>query len=550
MQYLKYISLAVFFWLMSGQLLAQGDPLAGKDTLVLENERIEDVIESEKPPLKLPYQEIKKGNIEGIEYISRQFEVQTEFEPEPPIARKVDRPEQEDLPVGFVKLGIGRFITPLAQLYLNNKQEGQHDIGFDFTHHSAHNDKVELRRFRKDYANLAGTYFTGENQIQGQFNFYNTTYFNYADTVTGATPEARADSLRMGFSRVNIGANLLTSHNPDIEYDYNLGAALRYYGDRRSNNEFHLNLQPGGGYTIEDRVRIGIATQFTYVRGDIADIGQNRVFFEAYPSLSYTSDVFKASAGIVYNTFNNNADTTSFSNFGPRIEVSVALLEAFNLFAGYTSGMKHNHYYDMIFENPYLANNVLIRPTVEKMNIYAGLQGNVGQRADFTAKAYYKRLENPLIYAIQPNGVYFDALYDSLTKVFGVYLEMNYDIAEAIKVGTALNYNNYNTSTVQKYFHASPLRLDIHGSYTTLEKKLTVSGALNVFGPTPFAVDENSEVINRSIFADVNLSADYRISKRFSVFLALNNLLGTNYQRWYNYPERPIDFMGGLTLSF
>lgn len=549
MQYLKYISLIAFFGLISSQLLAQGDPLGGKDTLTLENERIEDVIESEKPPLKLPYQEIKKGNSEEIDYVSKEFEVETDFEPEPPRARKVDKPEQEALPIGFLKLGIGRFVTPLAQLYLNNKQEGQYDVGFDFTHHSAHNDKVELRRFRKDYANLKGTYFTDENQIEGQLNFYNTTYFNYADTLMAATPEARADSLRMSFSRVNISGNLLTSYNPDIEYDYNLGAGVRYYGDRRSNNEFHLNLQPSGGYTIEDQFRIGLATQFAYVRGDIAGVGQNRIFFEAYPSLTYKSDLFSASVGVVYNAFNNNADTASFSNFGPRIEVNVSLLEEFNLFAGYTTGMKHNHYYDMIFENPYLANNVTIRPTVEKMNIYAGLQGNVGQRADFSAKAYYKRLENPLIYAIQPGEVFFDALYDSLTKVFGVYLEMNYDIAENIKVGTALNYNNYNTTTVEKYFHATPLRFDIHGAYTW-EEKLTAKGILNVFGPTPFTTDENNEVVNRNIFVDVNLSADYRISERFSVFLALNNILGTNYQRWYNYPERPIDFQGGLTLSF
>lgn len=548
MYYLKYIFLLGLFAFGSSPIWAQ-DPLGGKDTLTLENDRIEDVIESEKPNLKLPYQQIKKGDVTDIQYRSKQFPVDTDFEPAPPRARKLEEIEKEDLPIGFLKLGISRFITPVAQLYLNNEREGEYDLGFNFNHQSVHNDKVELRRFRQNSANLDGTYFMGDNQAKGNLSFYNTTYFNYADSVAGATPEVREDSLKMGFSRLAIGGSLLTSYNPEIEYDYDLSAGVRYYGDRRKNNEFHLVINPSGGYTIEESFRIGLSTNFTFVRGDIAGDGQSRTFFEAYPNISYKSDVFSASAGVVYNAFNNNSDTSSFSNFGPKIEVSVALLEEFNIFAGYSTGMKHNHYYDMIFENPYLANNVLIRPTVEKMNIFGGLQGSIGQKADFSAKVYYKRIENPLIYAIQDNNVYFDALYDSLTKVFGVHLEMNYDIAEDIRVGTALSYNNYNTSTVVEYFHASPVRLDIYGAYTW-EEKLTLNGELNLFGPTPFAVDENDEIINRDIFVGVNLSADYRISNRFSVFLALNNILSTNYQRWYNYPGRPIDFQGGLTVAF
>ena len=50
--------------------------------------------------------------------------------------------------------------------------------------------------------------------------------------------------------------------------------------------------------------------------------------------------------------------------------------------------------------------------------------------------------------------------------------------------------------------------------------------------------------------ADVNLSAEYRFSKRLSVFLELNNLLDNRWYRWYNYQERPFDIKGGVTFSF
>ena len=59
MKNITYILL--FFVLILGGLLAQAqdnNPLEGQDSLVLENERINDVVDSDKPFINPPYQEI------------------------------------------------------------------------------------------------------------------------------------------------------------------------------------------------------------------------------------------------------------------------------------------------------------------------------------------------------------------------------------------------------------------------------------------------------------------------------------------------------------
>ena len=49
-----YIAIGLFLFSFIRQASAQNNPLGGKDTLTLENERIEDVIDSDKPFIKLP----------------------------------------------------------------------------------------------------------------------------------------------------------------------------------------------------------------------------------------------------------------------------------------------------------------------------------------------------------------------------------------------------------------------------------------------------------------------------------------------------------------
>ncbi|MEO0473719.1 MAG: hypothetical protein AAF206_29170 [Bacteroidota bacterium] len=117
-------------------------------------------------------------------------------------------------------------------------------------------------------------------------------------------------------------------------------------------------------------------------------------------------------------------------------------------------------------------------------------------------------------------------------------------MSDDIRAGAALNINAFNPSTVTNFFHATPLRLDVFLAYQ-LEEKLNAKAELRIFGPTNFTAEES-----RTLYPELNLSADYRITPQFSVFAQVNNMLNTRYQRWFLYPERRIDFMAGISLSF
>lgn len=552
MKFFQYIFLLTVFSAWVGSTSAQTDPLAGKDTLTLENERIEDVIDSNKPRLNPPKPKAPKPSTEDIRYDSKDFQIETDFQPNPPNPRPIELQTEEQPAYGnMVKLGFGRFSTPLLQLYLNNAKERDFDYGVNFTHHSSHNDKIELRNFRQDYGSINGSLQSDVFKLYGKFDMYNTAYSNYANTTdTTTVSDAMKDTLGMGFSRIGFSAGVMSLDDPDLPYYYDLGLKIRSYTGQRENREFHFDIAPTGGFFITEDFSVDVEALLNVGTAKIGGINQRRNFLGFKPAVVYEGTGFQARLGFAWNRFKNNIDSVAYSQLGPWIEASFALFpEELNVIAGVTSGMTYNNYYDMIYENPYLSNSVEIKPTLEKLNVYGGIKGNFGQQFDYSAKVYYKRIENPLIYFTPVDGTFFTAIYDSLMTVVGVHAEVNYDLDSDIKAGAAFNLNTYNTSTIEKNFHAPPARFDIYAAYTW-NKKLIVNGELNVYSQTPVSQRENGQVFSRGTFVNVGLSADYRITDKFSVYLKTNNLLSGNYQRWHNYPERPIDFSGGLTFIF
>ncbi|MEL6852040.1 MAG: hypothetical protein AAFP92_26275, partial [Bacteroidota bacterium] len=524
----RFIYFCLLFAMGAPLAMAQGnDPLGGKDTLVLENERIEDVIDSEKPYLKPPYQEIKKGNTENIDYRSQNFYIDTDFTPSPPDIKPLEKEKAEKLNNNFIKLGLGRYMTPLGKLYINNGRDRGMDYGLDFTHLSAHQDAIPLRKFREDYGTARVNLIERKYKLDAKVHLYNTRFFNYGDTVLRDNPVAREDSLRNGFTRFQVAANMISNYDPEADYVYDVGADFNIFGGNNGNREIQIQLKPKVGYQFNEDVKFMLHSEVAYVNGKIGADQENRFFVDALPHVDFDNGTFAAKGGLQLNYFGNSADTSA-SFLGGLVEVSYAIVpEGLTFIAGYTSGMQANTYRDFMTENRYIQQEITIKPTIERFNIYAGVKGNIAQQVDFHARVYQKRMENQAIYFTNEFGAFFDVLYDTV-NITGATVELNYDLQESIKAGAALNINVYNTKEVEKFFHAAPLRLDLFAQYN-INDQFQAKGELFFVGPRPMSLDPAGEVITAGPFIDLSVSADYRITPGFSVFLSVNNLLNSNY---------------------
>ncbi len=540
------ISLVVFPF--SG--LTQTDPLQGKDSLVLVNDRILESIDKDKPVQNTPSQQVEPPAGANLNYQSRDYFIDTDFQPVSPQAEPFESNAAANNKEGYIKLGIGRFLTPLFKAVWNQSRNTVFDYGIGFSHFSAHNDKVELRRFRENEGNIHGRYFTDQHIISAKFNVFNTTYFNFADTIPRATEMEREEALKMTYTNVNIKAEIESTPGLDLPFSYKGGIGFQVYNDRRTNEEFHFTVDPQLKVNFSPESALGLVTEFIYTRGRIADLIQNRGFISLAPAFHYQTEDLRVKAGFRFDFYNNDIDFDSETNVAPQVELGYALFgDDLVIIVGAGGGIDYNPYSEMIVENPYLATDVSILPTIEKWSVYGGIQGNLTDVFDYSARVYYKRVEQALVYTIPFDGFFLQPSYDSLTQIFGIYAEVNYDLNSDIRAGAAATINVYDTETFERYFHATPVRVDVFGEYLWNEK-LVAKAEVNIYGPTKVTIDADGELVERNPFANISLTGDYRITDQFSVYGNIRNLLSGNFERWHNYVERPIDFSVGITFVF
>lgn len=471
-------------------LSAQSDPLGGKDTLVLENERIEDVIDSNKPFMNLPKRKITQGSTEEITYESEDFYVDTDFEPTPPKVKLIQKEKRGQSPRNnFVKVGFGRFLTPLVRLALHNGEDSEYDYGLDFTHLSSHGDIVPLREFREDYGDFVASYLSDDFKLSGRAGVYNTAYNNYADSLFSDDPILLKDSTRRGFTGLDLGAAIVRNYDRDQTFLYDVGFDFKLLNEPDENREMQIGLNPEVSLQLGNSFKLGLDATGYITPSNISEVNQNRTFAGLAPYAKYDNDVFSIKGGINYNVFKNSIDSSGINSLVPNIELSYKFLpEELTLFAGYTGGMQRNTYNDMIRTNRFIdPDGASIKPTIEKMNLFFGANGNLSQNADYNARLYVKRIANQLIFFSPDSGTSFSTLYDSTTSVFGTHIEANYNILKNLRAGAGLDFNAYNTSTVDEFYHATPFVLNVNGAYKVLEEKLTLSGIMNIFGKTPIS---------------------------------------------------------------
>ncbi len=539
--------------IMPSLLMAQNNPLTGKDSLVLENERIQDVIESEKPPMRPPAQQYKRPGSDQVDFNARQYYIETDYRPDNLQPVPPETSVADEVYNGMIRLGIGRFTTPLIEAVYDNRS-GIEDVGlgFEFLHHSAHNDRLQFREFRKNYGTLSGSFLTNDSKLYGRLHLYNTRYFNYADTLPRATEGQLEEEIKMRFTRFETLVGITSLQDTDNPLRYDVSTRVRYYDGLRDNLEFNFTVNPQGSYQFTDEFSIRANAEWTFTNGRLGGDGHSRNFLDFTPTIHFRNDLLEIKGGFRFNAFGTGQEavTEGSNQIAPIAEVKFGLVpEELIIVAGVTGGMQNHLYYDMIMENPYLDRNIVIQSTQEKLNIYGGIQGNISQQFDYSGRIYFKRVENPLVYTVPSDGAYYSVAYDSLMEVVGAHVEANYDLDNDLRIGAALTWNNYSLSQLDKFFHATPIRLDAYATYL-LNDQLTLQGRMNFYGSTPVALDGSGDILRRNAFVNVGFSADYRIVERFSVYLRLNNLLGTEFQRWLNYPERPLDVSGGITFIF
>ena len=485
--------------------------------------------------------------------------------------------EPAPLTGNFVKAGIGNYGTFYGRGYFHSTRNTDHAYGLDIKHLSSIQGPVDGKnsRMSETSAHLMGELYRGTGAFgatldfgRERYNFYG--YEKAANGGTLVTPES-AD-IKQTFNRFAVKA-YAHNRNPEQQLTYDAGIGYRYWADNFAASENDVRLNGKVGYALGESSRITVAADASFISDkdqaaptpitpDPASLTRTRTFVQATPAYEFLKNNIAVTVGA---TLGYSSDTTTNVSRGvayPAIRLGYTIEpEKFMVYAGLGGALQRVTRYDLSTENPWLNRGLNVADTHRGPTIYAGFTSTPARGLEFNVKATYARDRNLYFYLNNPlDPTRFDLVYDrQATGVLNIHGELLYNAAEKFRLGTRLDYNKYALKNLPVPFHRPEFQGSVFGTYNVFDKLMVgvegyfyaASYGISYLPASRIGVPRIADFYRATDpIIDLNLRADYRITPKISIFAMGNNLANRQYQRFYGYPVKGINVIGGATYTF
>ena len=493
----------------------------------------------------------------------------------------------------YFQLGMGNYGKILADGNISTTLENDMEVGADVHFLSTNGLKKVYDWSSKQSAANIGAFLnsygdSGKFSINADYGLNDYNYYGiYALTPTSSNIDLQQKTNLFKINGyydfysneilndVRLKSSFLSDHfgakESQAEVLVNLskhGVELSSFDDVRFNADLGINLETvKSDFDLLDKnssqfLNATLAPKATFFKGDsYLMIGSDFSFLNAKNSNMILADQVK------------NNKTYWF----PKAEIQFAAADEFKFYGGITGGLHLNSYADLLEQNPYLVSDQELRATETKYKFYFGLRGDIDQQIKYDFSAGFGKMNDILFF--QANDLFnnevdnnrpaydfantFSSVYDNGT-VSEAKASLQYFPLADLSFDAEVNFEKYNLDNNDNIYYKPLVRASLGGKYSMLDKKLNL-GARAFFGS-----DQSSnsfEVINNGLnpgsfistqnendkvggFADLNLSAEYKVHKNFSIFALGNNLLNTQYQTYKGYKVLGAQILGGVKISF
>jgi hypothetical protein len=493
----------------------------------------------------------------------------------------------------YFQLGMGNYGKILADGNISTTLENDMEVGADVHFLSTNGLKKVYDWSSKQSAANIGAFLnsygdSGKFSINADYGLNDYNYYGiYALTPTSSNIDLQQKTNLFKINGyydfysneilndVRLKSSFLSDHfgakESQAEVLVNLskhGVELSSFDDVRFNADLGINLETvKSDFDLLDKnssqfLNATLAPKATFFKGDsYLMIGSDFSFLNAKNSNMILADQVK------------NNKTYWF----PKAEIQFAAADEFKFYSGITGGLHLNSYADLLEQNPYLVSDQELRATETKYKFYFGLRGDIDQQIKYDFSAGFGKMNDILFF--QANDLFnnevdynrpaydfantFSSVYDNGT-ISEAKASLQYFPLANLSFDAEVNFEKYNLDNNDNIYYKPLVRASLGGKYSMFNKKLNL-GARAFFGSDQ--TSNSFEVINNGLnpgsfistqnendkvggFADLNLSAEYKVHKNFSIFALGNNLLNTQYQTYKGYKVLGAQILGGVKISF
>lgn len=450
----------------------------------------------------------------------------------------------------YVKAGFGNYTTPYAEAFFNSKRSKDRSYGAHFNYLNSRKGPVDDENSgsgRLDI-DLFGKYFTPKVTFSGDAGFKRRLYHFYGYPEG---QEVNSDTLKQYFNNYYLKGSMENTDKKSA-FRYLLDFQLDHLKDNRDASESEGQVNLKSEYALSDQAFIKFSGGIDVItRKDNLIDEQTRNLYRIRPSFGFEYEGFKIEAGFNAVYENDTLGDSDKMHFYPIARASYPFTEGVELYAGIGGDISKNTLRTLSEQNPYIASNIGIFHTNKTFDFYGGMNAKLSSKLGFGAGFSAANYQNMYFFINSPDDQSkFDVIYDEgNTAVLNIFAELSFNNAEKLRLTARGDYWGYGTDNVGEPWHKPNYKVSSLASYNLYDKFVFTAEAYTMGGIK--ALDtETGETVKLDAFFDLNLKTDYLVSDQVSVFLQFNNIFGKEYELFYHYPSRGLQFMAGLTYSF
>jgi hypothetical protein len=465
----------------------------------------------------------------------------------------------------FVNIGVGNYLTPLAEISITNERSKKGSIGF-YGRHFSTNGKVELQNKDKVFAgymdndvSLFGKKFFRKSMFEGSVDYTQKTRYAYGYDTSLVNYSADKDNIRLKYDNIGAKASLssLTLDSTTFSYDFDI--FYNYFYDKQ--NLFQNNLGFTGKMAkLYKGFYVGSGIRFDHTNPSDSILDGSKYIASITPFIRKTNSQWSFNLGLQL-LLDKNMETDAEFHLYPDINIEFLIVPSYvSFFAGLGGKLEKNDPLKIISDNPFLVNEgslFKLRNTDHELILSSGLKGGTGLGGNYLVSASYSLVNDMLFYSniflpenlFSPQyGNYFIPLYDEVEQL-NLHSEINGPINDKFSFNAAANYNHYTLAGFQYAWNKPSWDAELGIKYNLRDKIIAGMHIIAQGDRKMLVTGVPATIYKAPAYFNLNVSAEYRYSKILSLWTTFNNISTNRYYEWYNYPSQRFLFMLGFTYS-
>ncbi|HUH73558.1 MAG TPA: hypothetical protein VLZ75_04040 [Chitinophagales bacterium] len=477
-------------------------------------------------------------------YQFNDFYKSIEYTPEDLRPLKYSASEETPSSVGYVKAGFGNYLTPVFKLALANKDHSKFQTGLDvdFIHSKSKNPK--FRQYYELGIQGYGEYHLENITVGARLGMSLNQYYLYGMDATEADTLNKSDlSRKYTIPKFGVYFYNHSANRWDMNFAGNLDVEIAStdFSNKGVNVKYGLHgLKEFSGDTY--KVGLDIDGMISSNTNSENSISRNALALKPFAGIK--KDIWSLEAGPVL--IIDDGDVHVLPYIKNKIKIKDDLLVMYN---EWNSKIGYNNLINTSRENPFIANNIRFENYRFQERTIIGLRGALPSGFSYDARFGQNVWSDAPLYVNDTNDMkQFTQIIEEKVSAWNGHVEVEYEKAGQFGAKTSFDYYAYKTKSGSEAWHMPTLKFSLSGKYIWNDKLFVGAEVIALGGIKARNQQLNVEKLSPQV--DINLSANYHLTKNIGFFVELNNLLNNTQPRYNLYERFGFQGIGGVKIIF